>query len=202
MLDYQTAQKRAGASSVNVNSGGNFKVPAGYMADPENGGRVVPIPGSPAAREAATARVEVEASIASMDDSMSVIDAAMSHPGFDANFGMSSLLKNRPGGDAAGAATFLDQIDGKAFLQAFKSLEGGGQITEIEGQKATQAIARLGRAQSPEDARVALSELRGIIAKARARAEQQLLGFTGGKATPSSSAEELSTADLVKMYEN
>jgi len=37
----------------------------------------------------------------------------------------------------------IAQLGGSAFLQAFESLKGGGAITEIEGQKATQALARL-----------------------------------------------------------
>lgn len=37
----------------------------------------------------------------------------------------------------------LAQLSGGAFLQAFESLKGGGQITEIEGKKATDALARL-----------------------------------------------------------
>lgn len=37
----------------------------------------------------------------------------------------------------------IDQIKGGAFLAAFEALKGAGQITEVEGQKATQAKARL-----------------------------------------------------------
>lgn len=37
----------------------------------------------------------------------------------------------------------IAQLGGSAFLQAFESLKGGGAITEVEGQKATQALARL-----------------------------------------------------------
>jgi len=48
-------------------------------------------------------------------------------------------------------------------LQAFESLKGGGHITEIEGQKATQAIGRLDASQSPEDYRNALTELKGLL---------------------------------------
>lgn len=39
--------------------------------------------------------------------------------------------------------TKISQLGGSAFLQAFESLKGGGAITEVEGQKATQALARL-----------------------------------------------------------
>lgn len=58
----------------------------------------------------------------------------------------------------------IDQLRGKVFLEAFESLKGGGAITEIEGQKAEQAIARLQRAQSHEEFVAALTELRGVIA--------------------------------------
>lgn len=37
----------------------------------------------------------------------------------------------------------IAQLGGSAFLQAFESLKGGGAITEMEGQKATAAMARL-----------------------------------------------------------
>lgn len=37
----------------------------------------------------------------------------------------------------------IDQIQGKTFLQAFDSLRGAGQITESEGEKATQSLNRL-----------------------------------------------------------
>lgn len=37
----------------------------------------------------------------------------------------------------------IDQVQGKAFLQAFDGLRGGGAITEAEGAKATQAISRM-----------------------------------------------------------
>ena len=63
-----------------------------------------------------------------------------------------------------------DQLGGKAFLQAFESLKGGGQITEVEGKKATDAIARLNRAQSDSEYEVALNDLRGVVGSAYKRA--------------------------------
>lgn len=69
----------------------------------------------------------------------------------------------------------LDQVRGKAFLQAFETLKGGGQITEIEGRNATQAIARLDQAQEPEDFAVAVGELRDVVKgiQNRIRGEKQ-----------------------------
>jgi len=62
--------------------------------------------------------------------------------------------------------TKLDNIKSKAFMQAFQSLKGGGQITEREGQAATAAITRLGsenaQNMNDQDYRDALLELRKI----------------------------------------
>ena len=49
-------------------------------------------------------------------------------------------------------------------------LKGGGQITELEGQKAEQAQARLLETQSPEAFRDALAELRFYADIGRRRA--------------------------------
>lgn len=57
----------------------------------------------------------------------------------------------------------IEQVQGKAFLEAFESLKGGGAISEREGEAATQAIARLQRSQSPEAYVEALNELKGIL---------------------------------------
>lgn len=64
----------------------------------------------------------------------------------------------------------IDQLKGKAFLQAFETLKGGGQITEREGLAATKAIARLERKQSPEAYRESLMALRSVVERVRARA--------------------------------
>ena len=65
--------------------------------------------------------------------------------------------------DAARVQSKMDQIGGQSFLQAFNMLKGAGQITEIEGQKATQAMARLNTAQSEDDYKAALKELRSVV---------------------------------------
>lgn len=74
----------------------------------------------------------------------------------------------------------MDQIGGQTFLQAFNSLKGGGQITEVEGAKATAALARLSTAQSPDDYRQALGELKQIVASGVQRARQQAGGGEQG----------------------
>ena len=64
----------------------------------------------------------------------------------------------------------IDQLKGKAFLQAFETLKGGGQITEREGLAATKAIARLERQQSPEAYKESLMALRSVVDRVRKRA--------------------------------
>ncbi|WFR98719.1 hypothetical protein [Rhizobium tumorigenes] len=85
--------------------------------------------------------------------------------------------------DGARVQSKMDQIGGQSFLQAFISLKGGGQITEVEGDKATKAIARLNTAQSETDYRAALQELRDIVTKGVERARQKAAG--AGAAAPS-----------------
>lgn len=66
----------------------------------------------------------------------------------------------------------MDQITGAAFLQAFESLKGGGQITEIEGNKATAAISRLQNVRMSEaDYRQAIADLKQIVRNGVIRAK-------------------------------
>lgn len=95
------------------------------------------------------------------------------HPGFRYVFGAPSIAPTIPGTSQAGALAYYDQIKGKTFLEAFNSLKGAGQITEVEGQKATDAIARLNRSQRPEDAKAALNDLRQVIQDGLARAQKK-----------------------------
>ena len=50
-----------------------------------------------------------------------------------------------------------------AFLAAFESLRGGGQISNVEGEKASVAFARLQRPQSIDDAIAALNDLKDVV---------------------------------------
>jgi hypothetical protein len=69
--------------------------------------------------------------------------------------------------------SYHNQLKGKAFLAAFESLKGGGQITEIEGQKAEQAISRLNLAMSEKDYKEALQDLRQVVEQGLQRAKDQ-----------------------------
>lgn len=64
-------------------------------------------------------------------------------------------------GKSVDVITKIEQLGGGAFLQAFEALKGGGQITEVEGKKATDSLARItNRRQSDEGYRKALLEFK------------------------------------------
>jgi hypothetical protein len=99
-------------------------------------------------------------------------------------FGAASVAPTIPGTRQADAIALWEQINGKAFLEAFNSLKGGGQITEKEGEKATAAITRLSnRKQSPKAARDAIRELREVVTAGVVRARRKAEG--GQQAAPS-----------------
>lgn len=96
---------------------------------------------------------------------ISSIDGILSDPALDYSTGALAASQNIPGTPMYRFGARANQLEGQAFLQAFESLKGGGAITEIEGQKATQAIGRLSSAQSPADYRAALGELRATLVR-------------------------------------
>jgi len=119
------------------------------------------------------------------------------HPGLRSAVGFSSIIPNRPGGDAASFENRLKQIGGQQFLEAFASLKGGGQITEIEGIKATAAIARMQASNSEEEFIKAAREFQGIVRQGLARQQQRAgVGNATSPVTPSSatSPQEGATA--------
>ena len=129
----------------------------------------------------ALAAAELSTDIENAENAISVIDQTLNHPGLAGAVGnIQGLVPGTIAGamneDVSDFLRLSDQIQGKAFLQAFETLKGGGQITEVEGKKATDAIARLSRAQSEPAFKAALTELKGIIKRgvqrARAKAGQ------------------------------
>jgi len=132
-------------------------------------------------KSAAESAVGLPQTIATSEYTMSVLDQMLNHPGLDAATGASSRADPRnfiPGTDAYNFNVLKDQVQGQTFLQAFESLKGAGQITEVEGNKATNAIARLNTAQSKEEFVKAVDEFKGVISRGleRARAKAAKAG--------------------------
>lgn len=121
----------------------------------------------------ANANVTLPQDSASSQQALDVIDSLIADPELKNRTGMMGLLPAIPGTGGVGFDSKVKQLTGKVFLEAYAGLKGGGQITEVEGQKAQQAIARLDRAQSTEDFTEALGDLRSVIATGMQRAQQQ-----------------------------
>lgn len=158
----------------------------------------------------ATAQAEID----SANMLVGLIDTALTHPGLDRAVGrFDNLLPNTlQTQDAVDFRVRLEQLQGNAFMQAYQSLKGAGPITDIEGQKATNAQARLNAAQSEEAMRAAMAEMRQLILERKAKIEAKMQspriqrndaglgnGFSttfSNAVTPASGDEVLSPAEL------
>ena len=161
--DYILGQKTAGAPktevSYNGSSGAPAKAPNGMtnVTDIKTGVVTqVPIKGG-------VVDIAAQKQVTNANNALETIDSALNHPGLNAAVGSidSKFVSLSP--DAVAFEAYHDQIKGKAFLAAFESLKGGGQITEVEGLKAEQATARLNLAQDEEDYKKALMDLKSVI---------------------------------------
>lgn len=112
--------------------------------------------------------------------------ATKPHPGFSSYVGFSFLPGQRfvEGSDAASYEVRQKQIEGKAFLEAFNALKGGGSITEKEGEKATAAIMRMNKASNEKEYISAARELQDIMRRGVERARVKA-GQTSPVVTPS-----------------
>lgn len=150
------------------------------------------IAGKEAAEAVGQARGKAAADLPRIVDNASqalrTIQQIRAHPGREYGLGIGGVLGPVPGTSQAGFVDLVEQAKGKAFLEAFNSLKGGGQITEAEGRKATEAIARLNRARRAEDFDQALADFESVIMAGVARAQQSAEGRPavppGGAAQP------------------
>lgn len=156
------------------------------------------IEGKEAAEErgkaAGQAQVTLPAVLAKAEQTLAAIDAMISHPGRETATGLSRIFDPRNYFAATDAANFkarLEQLQGKTFLEAYESLKGGGAITEIEGKKAQEAIARLQTSQSDEEFLAALKELRGIVVAGMDRARQKANVSSPAAAPAARSSQDL-----------
>lgn len=113
-----------------------------------------------------------------------LLDGLLNAPGKAQAVGLSSLVPIIPGTPAADFKARLEQVNGEQFLQAFQSLKGGGQITEIEGKKATDAIARMQTSQTEAEFDKSVKEFKDIVDKATKRAKAAAGSNVAGESPP------------------
>ena len=135
------------------------------------------------ASESAKTDVDAQEKAKNIIAQTDVIDSTLkqleSHPGLSDIVGakgggaiLSYVGKKEPiqGTNAAGAQALLNQVKGQQFLQAFENLRGGGQITEKEGEKATEALSAINKSTSEKDLKKNIQTLRDIMGRAKNRA--------------------------------
>lgn len=94
-----------------------------------------------------------------------MLDKIKTHPGKkwvvgwpkNANLGMVARTSAR------GFQARMDQLQGNVFLDAYQSLMKAGAITDIEGEKATKARARMDTAQTTEDFDEAVDDYLDVV---------------------------------------
>ena len=123
--------------------------------DPKNQARIVDSKkrASIKAKEETDAQIALPAIKSDATYLTGVVDQVLNHPAFSDVVGAPSLGKAMQfvsGTPEADFRALQKQVSGKTFMQAYKTLKGGGQITEIEGTKATEAIQRMTTASSEE----------------------------------------------------
>lgn len=112
-----------------------------------------------------TARANLPSDEISTGQTIKQIDELMNHEGLNSVVG--PLDQFRPswmlGEKGRDALARYNQLKGKAFLEAYSTLRGGGAITEVEGVKAQDAMARMDRAQGEGEFKQALKDFRDAV---------------------------------------
>jgi len=130
------------------------------------------------ARETVTRGAEATSNLpkvqASAENARNMVQGVLNHPGFSSTVGMTALPGARfiPGTKEADFQSRMDQLKGSAFLQAFETLKGGGQITEVEGKKATDAINRMSISTSEKEFRQAAQDFLSVVDRAEQNAKR------------------------------
>lgn len=129
---------------------------------------------------------------------LGILSRMKTHPGRAGSTGFIQGMLPSRSSDQVDFQSLVDQTQGQSFLQAFQMLKGAGQITEIEGQKATDAISRL-RNQRLSDADYlrAIEDLEGVVKAGLSRARVQA-GAPATQVEPSPSAGSERTIRSVK----
>jgi hypothetical protein len=137
-----------------------------------------------AAEDATKSRLDLPKMVAQSNNTIKLVDDLIAHKGLDTATGLSSKIDPRnyiAGTDATNFNIRLDQLKGQQFMEAYQTLKGGGQITEVEGKKATDAISRMNTAGSKDEFVKAAREFQDVIKTGVNRAKMK----AGGNIMPS-----------------
>jgi hypothetical protein len=140
------------------------------------------------------ARLDLPSYLDSSAAMLGKVEQLVRHPGMSSAVGAPSpgkMMGMVPGSEAANFKARLDEIRGGQFLEAFKTLRGGGAITQVEGEKATQAISRMSTSQSEEEFVKAANEFMDVVRRGMERAQ-----MSAGQPAPVSAPNSVNFEDL------
>jgi hypothetical protein len=108
------------------------------------------------------ARVAYPDVMRSTDSLVSNIDAILSDPDIDTYIGKGSLFTHIPGTKGYGFRQRVEQLKGQGLQQNMQSLRGAGlgSLSDYEQKSMLQGFGRLAQAQTPEDFKIALNDIR------------------------------------------
>lgn len=129
----------------------------------------------------------------------SLVNELLNHKGKSAALGASSYLPSIRGTERAGFDNRLKQIQGDAFLKAFESLKGGGAITEMEGQKATQALNRMNETVNEEEFDAAAKDFISEVNRFKEIAAQRAKGGSPSKPEAAQGGTETAAQRLARL---
>jgi len=139
-----------------------------------------------AAAASGKAQGEAQAELGSVlergENTIRLIDEAIAHPGLSGFIGMPDGTEFIPGSASADFRARYNQLKGTVFLDAYQMLKGGGPITEIEGEQARNAQARMDRAQSEGEFIKALEDFKVAVKRGMLKMQN--------KANPSSAGPD------------
>jgi len=147
-------------------------------------------PATPATEARQIAIRKLPDAIAQSKDALNLIDRMVGtadgktkpHKGFEGAVGAALIpgLRFVPGTSEADFQAMFEQIGGGAFLQAYNTLKGGGQITNVEGEKGTAAINRMKLATSETEFKSAARDFQNVLRRGVETAEKELRAGPGG----------------------
>lgn len=180
---YQPVQTAQGVMAFNARTGKmepvqvNGQAIVGAQADPTLQGNIAgaKTTSTERAKNLVEAQADAPKVIQQAEYTEKLVNDLLAHPGKKMAVGMSSInpMNYIPGTEGKDFRVRLEQLQGQQFMQAFESLKGGGQITNVEGDKATRAISRMQTAQSEPEFDEAAKEFLGVVKLGAQRAQKK-----------------------------
>jgi hypothetical protein len=109
-----------------------------------------------------------------VNDSISKIDALISHPGREWISGKTSIFPNAPGSNGSDAQALYNQVKSQAFLAGRDKLRGTGSLSDMESKMAGEAQTRLNTRQTEPEFLKTLGEMKSYLETGRDRLAKQI----------------------------